>query len=223
MPILENKAVQISIKNLKDKLRHWQYVFFSLLLPIMFTIMFYFMLGTEKDPTGRSNFDYGFPGMIIYAIGIGTMNAAIMFAQDKKSGMLTRLDTMPTGRKNIFLGALISESLFLMLQIAIMFVFGMFLGGPLMYITVPMFAPVIEAMGYSLIWFGIVIIKMTETGAITPPVCIVLFIAQGIIKEVPIERAYRSIWWFVLCDVLTIGLFVGVPQLVTFLPDIARG
>ena len=86
--------------------------------------MFYFMLGTEEDKTGRTGFDYGFPGMIMYAVGMGTMNAAIMFAQDKSSGMLSRLDTIPTGRKNMFLGALISESLFLMLQISIMFIVG---------------------------------------------------------------------------------------------------
>jgi len=124
MSILENKAIQISIKNLKDKLRHWQFLFFSLAFPIMFTLMFYFMLGHEEDPTGRTGFDYGFAGMIIYAVGIGTMNAAIMFAGEKSSGMLDRLDTMPTGRKNMFIGTLISESLFLMLQILIMFIIG---------------------------------------------------------------------------------------------------
>ena len=71
MNLLDNKAIQISIKNLKDKIRHWQYVFFSLLLPIMFTVMFYFMFGSEKDPiTGLTDFDYGFPGMIMYAIGM---------------------------------------------------------------------------------------------------------------------------------------------------------
>jgi len=163
--ILENRAIQIAIKNLKDKLRHWQYLFFSLLLPIMFTIMFYFMLGTEKDPTGRSNFDYGFPGMIIYAIGIGTMNAAIMFANDKKSGMLTRLDTMPTGRKNIFLGALISESLFLMLQIAIMFVFGYVILG--LYFEGPLelfFGFLIAVLfGISAVGLGIMIASISKT------------------------------------------------------------
>jgi len=122
MKLLDNKAIQIAIKNFKDKIRHWQYVFFSLVLPIMFTIMFYFMLGTEELPSGKTAFDYGFPGMIIYATAIGTMNAAIMFAGERSSGMLSRLDTMPTGRKNMFLGALISESIFLSLQIIIMFV-----------------------------------------------------------------------------------------------------
>ena len=116
MNVLRNKAILIGMKNLKDKIRHWQYIFFSLGFPILFTIMFYFIFSQEADPSGLTYFDYGFPGMIMYAIGLGTMNAAIYFAGEKSSGMLTRLDTMPTGRKNIFLGALISESLFLMIQ-----------------------------------------------------------------------------------------------------------
>ena len=177
MIIIENKAVQIAIKNLKDKLRHWQYLFFSLLLPIMFTIMFYFMLGTEEDPTGRSNFDYGFPGMIVYAIGIGTMNAAIMFANDKRSGMLNRLDTMPTGRKNIFLGALMSESLFLMLQIIIMFIFGYVILG--LYFEGPLelfFGFLIAVLfGISTVGLGIMIASVSKNVEIANAFSLLIF------------------------------------------------
>ncbi|MFX0042004.1 MAG: ABC transporter permease [Candidatus Hodarchaeota archaeon] len=165
MTILDNKAIQISIKNFKDKIRHWQFVFFSLLLPIMFTVMFFFMLGNEEDPTGRTGFDYGFSGMIMYAVGMGTMNAAIMFAQDKKSGMLSRLDTMPTGRKNMFLGALISESLYLMLQIIIMFIIGYAILG--LYIVNPLalfFGFLITVLfGISSVGMGIMIASVSKT------------------------------------------------------------
>jgi ABC-type transport system involved in multi-copper enzyme maturation permease subunit len=117
MTFLENKAVQIAIKNIKDKLRHWQYMVFSLGFAVMFTLMFYFFLGREE-------FQYGFPGMIIYTTAAGTTSAAISFAVDKTSGMLERLDTMPTGRKNLFLGALLSETFMVSLQIFIMFILG---------------------------------------------------------------------------------------------------
>ncbi|MFX0106067.1 MAG: ABC transporter permease, partial [Candidatus Hodarchaeota archaeon] len=117
MTFLENKAIQIAIKNIKDKTRHWQYLFFSLGFAVMFTLMFYFFLG-------RVEFQYGFPGMIIYATAAGTTSAAISFAVDKTSGMLERLDTMPTGRKNLFLGALLSETFMISLQILIMFILG---------------------------------------------------------------------------------------------------
>ena len=177
MTFSENKAIQIAIKNLKDKLRHWQYLFFSLLLPIMFTIMFYFMLGSEEDPSGRSYFDYGFPGMVIYAVGIGTMNAAIMFAQERRSGMLNRLDTMPTGRKNIFLGALISESLFLIIQIIIMFIFGYVLLG--LYFVGPLelfFGFLISVLfGISAVGLGIMVASVSKTVEIANAFSLLIF------------------------------------------------
>ncbi len=177
MTLLENKAIQIAIKNLKDKLRHWQYLFFSLLLPIMFTIMFYFIIGSEVDPSGRSYFDYFFPGMVIYATGIGTMTAAIMFAQEKGSGMLTRLDTMPTGRKNIFLGALISESFFLMLQIIIMFIFGYVILG--LYFVGPLelfFGFLVSVLfGISAVGLGIMIASVSKTVEIANAFSLLIF------------------------------------------------
>ncbi len=117
MNILEIKAIQIAIKNIKDKIRHWQYMVFSLGFAVMFTLLFYFFLGREE-------FQYGFPGMIIYTTAAGTTSAAISFAVDKTSGMLARLDTMPTGRKNLFLGALLSETFMISLQIILMFILG---------------------------------------------------------------------------------------------------
>jgi ABC-type transport system involved in multi-copper enzyme maturation permease subunit len=117
MSLLDNKTIQIAIKNTKQKIRTWQYLVFSLGFAIMFTLMFYFFLG-------RDVFQYSFPGMIIYTTAAGTTSAAISFSSDKTSGMLERLDTMPTGRKNLFLGALLSDTFIISLQILIMFVIG---------------------------------------------------------------------------------------------------
>jgi ABC-type transport system involved in multi-copper enzyme maturation permease subunit len=117
MTFLDNNAIQIAIKNVKEKIRHWQYLVFSLGFPIMYTLIFYFFLGREA-------FSYGFPGMIIYTTAVATTSSAISFSGDKTSGMLERLDTMPTGRKNMFLGALLSETIIVSLQIIIMFILG---------------------------------------------------------------------------------------------------
>ena len=177
MKLLENKAIQIAIKNFKDKIRHWQYLFFSLLIPIMFTIMFYFMWGTVETPSGKTAFDYGFPGMIMYAVGIGTMSAAIMFANEKGSGMLGRLDTMPTGRKNMFLGALVSESLFLMLQIVIMFIIGYAILG--LYFENPLallFGFLVAVLfGISSVGLGIIIASFSKTVEIANAFSLLLF------------------------------------------------
>lgn len=177
MKLLDNKAIQIAIKNFKDKIRHWQYIFFSLLLPIMFTLMFYFIFGTEELPSGKSVYDYSFPGMIIYATAIGTMNSAIMFAGERGSGMLNRLDTMPTGRKNMFLGALISESFFLSLQIIIMFVIGYaILGLYFESLLALLFGFLIAIVfGISSVGLGIIIASMSKTVDIANAISLLFF------------------------------------------------
>ncbi|TFH29696.1 MAG: ABC transporter permease, partial [Promethearchaeota archaeon] len=124
MRLAENKSVVIALKNIKEKLRSWQAIFFSLGFPIMFTLIFYFMFHEVNTETGIDSYSYGLPGMIIYATSMGTSNAAIVFSNHKASGMLERMDAMPIGRKHIFLGELLSESLFLTIQLVIMFLLG---------------------------------------------------------------------------------------------------
>ena len=108
----------------------------------------------------------------------------------------------------------------LLLMMGVCFIFGMFISatGMIMIVT-PIFVPVIINIGYDPIWFGILIIKMCEVAAITPPVCVGVYIAQGIIKEVPSEQAIRGILPFLACDILTLGLLIAVPQITTFLPS----
>ena len=124
MNILEIKPIVIAIKNIKEKFRSWQAIFFGMGFPIMFTIMFYFMFHEINPETGIDVYSYSIPGMITYAATMGTTSAAIVFTKDKSTGILERLDTMPSGRKNIFLGTLISESFFLSTQILVMFILG---------------------------------------------------------------------------------------------------
>ncbi|QEE15969.1 ABC transporter permease [Promethearchaeum syntrophicum] len=124
MKLLEQKSIVIAIKNTKEKFRTWQSIFFGMGFPIMFTIIFYFMFHEINPETGIDIYSYSIPGMITYAASMGTTSAAIVFTKDKSTGILERLDTMPTGRKNIFLGTLISESAFLTAQILVMFILG---------------------------------------------------------------------------------------------------
>jgi len=107
----------------------------------------------------------------------------------------------------------------LILIFAVTFIFGMFIGTTLAYVTIPLFAPIVAGMGFDLVWFVIVMIKMAETGSITPPVCLALFIAQGIVKEVDMASVFKTIWWFVGCDMLTLALMIAVPQIILFLPN----
>ena len=125
MSVLETKALTLGITNLKRKLRNRQNIFYTIGFPVMFTVIFYFMFGTQEIPmTQWTIYDFALPGLIIYATGALTVSSAIYFANEKSKGMLERLDTMPIGRKNTFLGFIIAESLFGIVSITVMFVIG---------------------------------------------------------------------------------------------------
>ncbi len=120
-----NRAMVFAGMGLKEKIRNPQALFYTIGFPIMFTVIFYFVFSTMDVAGSELNaFDYGFPGMIIYATGLLCNSAAIFFANGKKNGMLERLDTMPVGRKNIFIGGLLAETWFVIIQILIMFGLG---------------------------------------------------------------------------------------------------
>ena len=122
---LNRKAWILAKANLKRKLRNWQNIFYTIGFPVMFTAIFYFMFGTNSIPqTEFTIYDFAFPGLVIYAIGALTVSSAIAFANEKTLGMLERLDTMPIGRSNTFLGFIIAESLFGVVSIAVMFSIG---------------------------------------------------------------------------------------------------
>ncbi|MFQ6124057.1 MAG: ABC transporter permease [Candidatus Heimdallarchaeota archaeon] len=120
-----NKALIIGLNNFKRKTRNWQNIFYMIGFPVMFTVIFYLMFGMDPiEGTDFVTYDISFPGMVIYATGLSCVSASIFFATEKKEGMLERLDSMPIGRKNLFLGFVLAESLFAVLSTIIIFLIG---------------------------------------------------------------------------------------------------
>jgi tripartite ATP-independent transporter DctM subunit len=89
-------------------------------------------------------------------------------------------------------------------------------------LTVPIFFPVATALGFDPIWFGIIIVRVTEMGQITPPVGINVFVIKGIAKDVPMGTIFKGIVPFFIADICHVALLVAVPQLSLFLPGLLR-
>lgn len=102
---------------------------------------------------------------------------------------------------------------------------GMFLDGiAMLLIGVPLAYPVVSALGFDGIWFGILAVKMVELGLITPPFGMNAFVISGVTKnEITIPMAFRGLMWFVPLEFLAIGIIFLMPALVTFLPNLMRG
>lgn len=105
--------------------------------------------------------------------------------------------------------------------IGIYLILGMVLESlSMILLTVPIFFPVVQALGFSPIWFGIVVVVVVEVSLITPPVGMNLFVIRSVMPDVPTSQLYRGLVPFYVADLLRIVLFVSLPSLVLFLPDL---
>ena len=91
-------------------------------------------------------------------------------------------------------------------------------------LTLPILMPIISTLGYDPIWFGVVVIKLSEIAAITPPVGMNVYMAKAVAgKEVTLEQVFKGIWPFCLCDIIVLFLLVAFPQLTLWLPNLLLG
>lgn len=94
----------------------------------------------------------------------------------------------------------------------------------LVMLTIPIFFPVVSSLGYDPIWFGIIIVMVTEMGVITPPVGINVYVvfgvARNVIGEVPLESIFRGILPFLIAVAVGIVILMAFPQIILFLPNI---
>lgn len=85
-------------------------------------------------------------------------------------------------------------------------------------LTVPIFFPLVQSLGVDPIWFGILVVVVTEVSLITPPVGLNVFVLKSVLPEVPVGTIYRGVVPFILADLVRIGLLLLLPGLVSFLP-----
>jgi C4-dicarboxylate transporter, DctM subunit len=92
-------------------------------------------------------------------------------------------------------------------------------------LTVPIFYPVVQQLGYDPIWFGLIIVLVTQIGVITPPVGINVYVVYGVAKTVteegiPLETIFKGTLPFLIAIIIGTVLMTIFPQIVLFLPNI---
>ncbi len=83
----------------------------------------------------------------------------------------------------------------------------------LLMITIPVFFPVAQRLGYNPVWFAVLITIITTMGAITPPVGINTYIVAGMAKDIPLTTVFRGVTWFLAAFVLTVLLMFLFPEM----------
>ena len=103
----------------------------------------------------------------------------------------------------------------------IYFFLGMVLDSAgMMALTVPIFFPIVTALGVDPLWFGILVVRAMEVAMITPPIGITVYVMSGIAPDIPLQKIFKGIVPFVIADIFHIALLMLFPAIVLFLPNL---
>lgn len=91
---------------------------------------------------------------------------------------------------------------------------------PMILLTLPVVFPVIDTLGFDAVWFGVLLVLMSEMALISPPVGINVYIVQGVAKNVPLEEVFRGVMPFIVVMAIGVAILVAFPQISLFLPSL---
>ena len=90
----------------------------------------------------------------------------------------------------------------------------------MMLLTVPIFYPVVQALGFDLVWFGIVVIVVIEISLITPPVGMNIFVLRSVLPDIPTLTVFKGVLPFVAADLVRAALLIAIPAFSLWLPGL---
>src|SRR5690606_29369201 len=103
-------------------------------------------------------------------------------------------------------------------------VLGMFLEGfAMLVLTLPIVHPMILALGYDPVWFGVMMVIVLEMGLISPPVGVNVFVVKGVAEDVPLSQIFMGIFPFWLAMGVCLAILLVFPEIALFLPGTMIG
>lgn len=91
----------------------------------------------------------------------------------------------------------------------------------IMLLTMPLLLPILTQMNVDLVWFGILVIKLLEIGLCTPPVGMNVYVIKSSLGDrIQLSTIFRGVAWFIVADLLTLGLLIAFPQISLWLPNL---
>jgi tripartite ATP-independent transporter DctM subunit len=127
---------------------------------------------------------------------------------------------MPFALADFVLGWDVSPLVVVLIVMAIYIVLGCVLESlSMIMLTVPVFYPMMEALGFDLIWFGIVVVCITEISLITPPIGLNVFVLKAVLPDVKLGTIFKGVTPFWMADIVRLTLIVLFPAISLFLAN----
>jgi len=138
-------------------------------------------------------------------------------------GHFLAVSRIPFDIANSILGLDLPRAVVMMMIIAIYIIGGCFLDSlALIMLTIPIFYPVVVQLGYDPVWFGVIIVMVTQIGVITPPVGVNVYVVHGIARDVPIYTIFKGAMPLLVALIIGTLLLIPFPQLALFLPGLIK-
>jgi len=107
----------------------------------------------------------------------------------------------------------------ILILVAVYVVLGCFLDSlSMIVVTVPVFLPLVQTLGYDPVWFGVLVVVVVEMGLITPPVGLNIFVLRAQLPDIPLGTMFRGIGPFLAADLALVVLLLVFPALALWLP-----
>ncbi|MGB0468578.1 MAG: TRAP transporter large permease [Pontibacterium sp.] len=90
----------------------------------------------------------------------------------------------------------------------------------MMLLTVPIFFPLVQSLGFDLVWFGIVVVVVTEISLITPPVGMNVFVLSAVLRDVKASTIFKGVTPFWCADIIRLLLVTLIAPIALFLPEL---
>ena len=88
----------------------------------------------------------------------------------------------------------------------------------ILILTVPIVLPLVKALGFDPVWFGVIVIVMAEVGLVTPPVGLNVFVVARYAKR-PLQEIFHGVWPHVFSHLVLLAIMVAFPSIVLWLPS----
>jgi len=135
-------------------------------------------------------------------------------------GYFMAITKVPMALAAFFAGLPVSATLVMIFIIITYVILGGLMDSlAMVLLTVPIFFPVIQGLGYDPIWFGVVLVLLVEVGLITPPVGMNVFVISGMSKDVSIQGVFLGTSPFLVAMAVLLALLMAFPNLALFIPN----
>ncbi len=115
----------------------------------------------------------------------------------------------------------VSPMVVILVILAIYIVLGMvFESLSMLLLTVPIFFPLVDSLGFDLVWFGIVVVVVTEISLITPPVGMNVFVLSAVLRDVKASTIFKGVTPFWCADIIRLALITLFSSISLFLPEL---